>query len=129
MLNTINQKFATKLLTITFMGFAAFYALTNAEPWAGDWIAPLWICSAFFVPFVMGLVIGSPISGKISVLLGSIIGLAVVIVPGWIYMATGDRNSTEYSMQNFYLAFIPLSILQGLITMPVGVAARIRIQK
>ena len=124
-----NLKFFTKLLVVTFMGVASFIALGNAEPWAGDWVTPVWICSAFFFPFLFGMAVGKPISGRKSALAGSLIGLIVVVVPGYLYMATGDRGYTEHAMQNFYIAFIPLSIIQGSITAPVGVAARVSIQK
>ena len=125
---TLNLKFVMKLFVVTFMGITTFFALNNAVHWAGDWLTLLWICSAFFFPFLVGIMVGKPIIGRKSEILGSFIGFVVVIAPGWVYLATGDRNYVEHSMQNFYIAFVPLAIVQGFITMPVGVAARIRIQ-
>ena len=122
----MTRRRAASVVVVVLMGAATFVVLDNALPWAGDWVGPVWVLGGFFVPFVAGISVGRAASGTPGTLAGALLGAVVVVLPGLVYLNTGERGYAEHDMWIFYAAFIPLAMTEGAITMPVGVAARLR---
>lgn len=119
-------KHAPSTALVALMGAATFFVLDNAEPWAGDWVGPVWVCMGFFTPFLAGLAAGRVAFGRTSYIAGATFGIATVVLPSLFYFGTGERGHVEHQMWVFFAAFIPLAAVQGAITMPVGVGVRLR---
>lgn len=122
----MTRRHMASAVVVALMAAATFVVLDNAEAWAGDWVGPVWVLSGFFVPFVAGISVGGAAQGTAGKLAGGLLGVAVVVLPGLVYLGTGERGYAEHDMGVFYAAFVPLAVVEGAITMPVGVAARLR---
>ncbi len=122
----MTRKHVLSAVAVVLMGAATFIVLDNANPWAGDWVTPTWVLGGFFVPFVAGITLGRAAAGSRGNIAGALLGIAVVVLPGLAYLSTGERGYSEHNMRVFYAAFLPLAMAEGAITMPVGVAARLR---
>ena len=108
---------------VAAMAAATFIVVDNAEPWAGNWVGPVWVACGFFVPFLFGLALGSAAKGRRANALGALAGAITVVAPSLIYLASGDRDYVGHEMSTFFAAFLPLAMVQGAIA-PVGATSR-----
>ena len=113
-------------LLVLAMAGAGVVSLDIMNDWVGDWGALLWICGAFFFPFVAGLALGRAGVGRRGRAIGAVIGAAVVLVPSIGYAVTAAPDVAELRLPLLWAVFGPLAAVQGAIALPVGTSARSR---
>ena len=82
-------------LLVLAMAGAGVVSLDIMNDWVGDWGALLWICGAFFFPFVTGLALGRSGVGRRGRAIGAVIGAAVVLVPSIGYAVAAAPDIAE----------------------------------
>ena len=113
-------------LTVVTMAAVGVPVISILAEWVSDWGALLWICAAFFFPFITGVAWGPGGLGKRGRVAGALIGGALALAPGLGYAAIRDVDLTALRLPLLWALFTPLAMAQGTISLPVGAGARRR---
>jgi uncharacterized membrane protein len=112
--------------SVGVLGMAALAvgAAKVLDEWIGDLGAMLWIAGAFFIPYLVGIALGPRGAGRQGRLIGALIGALVVAAPTVGYALVQQPDLAALELPLLWALFIPLSLAQGAIAMPVGATVR-----
>lgn len=116
-------KHAAVTLLVAFLGITTFIALRNAHDWAGDWVGPVWLLQGYTLPYAVAALLGRPRRRTIRAVAGGGLGGMTIVVPGLIYVLTGDRGYEENELGVFFGTALLAAIAEGAIIYQVGVGA------
>lgn len=133
---------ALSVIIVAVAAAAAFLMLDAAQPWVGDWAAPVWLVGGAFVPFLIGLAAGARVGGVWQPLAGGVLGALVIAVPAVLFVI----GPGEFGTRTFFLEWdgrdyggrSALVVLGagvvaaggfGATTLPAGVAAAARLRQ
>ena len=133
---------ALSVIIVAVVAAAAFLMLDAAQPWIGDWVAPVWLVCGAFVPFLVGLAAGPRIGGAWQPIAGGVLGVLVVALPAvLLIIGPGDFGTRTFFLDwegRDYGGHSALVILGagvaaaggfGATTLPAGVAAAARLRQ
>ena len=122
-------KYAAVTLVVAGLGITTFIALDNANDWAGDWVGPVWLLQGYTLPYAVAALLGRPRRRTLRAVAGGVLGGVTIVVPGLIYVLTGDRGYEENELGVFFGAALPAAIAEGAIIYQVGVGAHARLRR
>ena len=131
---------ALSVIIVAVVAAAAFLMLDAAQPWIGDWVAPVWLVCGAFVPFLVGLAAGPRIGGAWQPIAGGVLGALVVAVPALYvgpeelsaYTYFLDWDGRDYGGRSAIVIFAAGAVAAGgfgATTLPAGVAAAVRLRQ
>lgn len=98
----------------------AIGAFGIVDDWLGDIVALLWEVVAFLTPWLLGIALGPRALGTQGRVIGALTGALIVVVPTLIYVLAQPSVAAEQDIPLLLAFFVPLSLAQGAIAMPVG---------
>ena len=122
-------KYAAVTLVVAGLGIATFIALDNANDWAGDWVGPVWLLQGYTLPYAVAALLGRPRKRSAKAVAGGVLGGMTIVVPGLIYVLTGDRGYEENELGVFFGAALPAAMAEGAIIYQMGVGAHARLRR
>ena len=123
----LNIGLLAKTGVVAAMAAVAYPTLRLLDTLVGDWIGPVWLLSAFLLPFFLGIALGSMAHGLRGVATGGVAGILVTIAPIALLLVVGDVfddgvDSVDGPLLTLLLA--PLAMAMGSLALPMGVSVR-----
>ncbi len=123
----LNIGLLVKTGVVAAMAAAAYPTLRLLDTLAGDCIGPVWLLSAFLLPFFLGIALGSMAHGLRGVATGAVAGILVAAAPIALLLVVTDAfgdgvDSVEGPLLT--LLFAPLAMAMGSLALPMGVSVR-----
>lgn len=116
-----------KSTLVIAMGVTAYLSLSILEDLVGDLLGAIWILSAFFLPFLLGISLGQIARRSRGVATGAVAGLLVPLVPiALLLTVTETFNHPDGLLDGPLLTLLlaPLAMVMGALTLPMGASAR-----
>ncbi|MDE2766312.1 MAG: hypothetical protein OXI25_07795 [Chloroflexota bacterium] len=132
---------AVSALAVAVIAAAAFLMLDAAQPWVGDWVAPVWLLCGAFVPFLIGLGLGPRAAGAWQPVAGGVLGALVGAVPGLLIAGPQDLTALTYFSEwegrdyagRSAIVFLIAGVVAcggfGATALPVGIASSGRLRR
>ena len=132
---------AVSVIIVAVMAVAAFAMLDAAQPWVGDWVAPVWLLCGAFVPFLIGLALGPRAAGTWQPVAGGLLGALVAAAPAVLLIETNPLTTLTYFSEwegRDYGGRSALVVLVGGVVacggfgataLPVGIASSARLRR
>ena len=115
---------AVRSVAVVGLGIAALVSLDALDGWVGDWAAFFWICGTMFIPWLVGIAVGTKLDGTPGRIVGAAIGVLVVVAPLAISAATSLQDPPTSSIWVLAGLFPLASAVLGGMSLPVGIHVR-----
>ena len=115
---------AIRSVGVVGLGIAALISLDALDAWVGDWAAFFWVCGTMFIPWLVGIAVGTKLDGTPGRIAGAAIGVLVVVTPLAISAATSLQNPPTSSIWILAGLFPLASAVLGGMSLPVGIHVR-----
>ncbi len=124
------NQFIRSALVLATAGMAVM-AAGVVDDWLGDWVAMLWLVGPFIGAFFAGMTAGPIGHGAWSVVVGAVIGMAIVVLPsvGFLLASVGGGQEAsaviaDHDLWRLWGFFTPLGAMQGALFWLMGITSR-----